>query len=85
MCCTQPTVKVLNFNATHVSFLVCELQEEKALRNNKRFTTIDTRKDGIRFNNSALRQLNEQFQAFKETYNEVQSNLANEVIKVAGM
>ena len=66
-------------------FGVCELQEEKALRNNKRFTTIDTRKDGIRFNNSALRQLNEQFQAFKETYNEVQSNLANEVIKVAGM
>ncbi|RMX48837.1 hypothetical protein pdam_00001568 [Pocillopora damicornis] len=59
-------------------------KEEKALRNNKRFTTIDTRKDGIRFNNSALRQLNEQFQAFKETYNEVQSNLANEVIKVAG-
>ena len=61
------------------------LQEEKALRNSKRFTTIDTRKDGIRFNNSALRQLNEQFQGYKETYNDVQSKLANEVIKVAGM
>ncbi|KAM7432634.1 MutS-like protein [Porites harrisoni] len=59
-------------------------KEEKALRNNKRFTTIDTRKDGIRFNNSALRQLNEQFQGYKETYNDVQSKLANEVIKVAG-
>jgi len=59
-------------------------KEEKALRNSKRYTTIDTRKDGIRFNNSTLRQLNEQFQAFKETYNDVQSKLANEVIKVAG-
>lgn len=59
-------------------------KEEKALRNSKRFTTIDTRKDGIRFNNSALRQLNEQFQGYKETYNDVQSKLANEVIKVAG-
>ncbi|CAH3191846.1 unnamed protein product, partial [Porites evermanni] len=59
-------------------------KEEKALRNSKRFTTIDTRKDGIRCNNSALRQLNEQFQGYKETYNDVQSKLANEVIKVAG-
>lgn len=54
------------------------------LRNNKRYTTIDTRKDGIRFNNSTLRQLNEQFQTYRETYNNVQSKLANEVIKVAG-
>ena len=54
------------------------------MRNSKRYTTIDTRKDGIRFNNSTLRQLNEQFQSFRETYNDVQSKLANEVIKVAG-
>ena len=65
---------------SHLGFI----KEEKALRGNKHYTTIDTRKDGIRFNNSALRQLNEQFQALKETYNEVQSKLANEVIKVAG-
>lgn len=53
------------------------------MRNNKRYTTIDTRKDGIRFNNSTLRHLNEQFQTYKETYSDVQSKLANEVIKVA--
>ncbi|PFX16821.1 DNA mismatch repair protein Msh2 [Stylophora pistillata] len=74
----------LETNNQYGYFFRITKKEEKALRNNKRFTTIDTRKDGIRFNNSALRQLNEQFQAFKETYNEVQSKLANEVIKVAG-
>ncbi|KAL9969079.1 hypothetical protein ACROYT_G021244 [Oculina patagonica] len=74
----------LETNNQYGYFFRITKKEEKALRNNKRFTTIDTRKDGIRFNNSTLRQLNEQFQAFKETYNEVQSKLANEVIKVAG-
>lgn len=32
-----------------------------------------------------MRQLNEEFQTLKETYNDVQSQLANEVIKVAGI
>ncbi|XP_015773181.1 PREDICTED: DNA mismatch repair protein Msh2-like [Acropora digitifera] len=74
----------LESNNQYGYFFRITKKEEKALRGNKHYTTIDTRKDGIRFNNSALRQLNEQFQALKETYNEVQSKLANEVIKVAG-
>ena len=59
-------------------------QEEKCLRNNKRFTTVDARKDGVRFTNASLRQLNEEFQGYKETYNNVQSKLAQEVVRVAG-
>jgi len=74
----------LESNNQYGYFFRITKKEEKALRGNKHYTTIDTRKDGIRFNNSALRQLNERFQALKETYNEVQSKLANEVIKVAG-
>lgn len=74
----------LESNNQYGYFFRITKKEEKALRGNKRYTTIDTRKDGIRFNNSALRQLNEEFQAYKDTYNEVQSKLADEVIKVAG-
>ena len=59
------------------------MQEEKKLRGNKKFTTLDTRKDGVRFTSSVLRQLNDQFQALKETYDDVQSKLAEEVIKIA--
>ena len=58
-------------------------QEDKKLRGNKRYTTLDTRKDGVRFSNSSLRQLNDQFQSLRETYDDVQSKLANEVIKIA--
>lgn len=74
----------LESNNQYGYFFRITKKEEKALRGNKRYTTIDTRKDGIRFNNSVLRQLNEEFQAYKDTYNEVQSKLADEVIKVAG-
>lgn len=74
----------LESNNQYGYFFRITKKEEKVLRGNKRYTTIDTRKDGIRFNNSVLRQLNEEFQAYKDTYNEVQSKLADEVIKVAG-
>jgi UDP-3-O-[3-hydroxymyristoyl] glucosamine N-acyltransferase len=37
----------------------------------------------VRFTSSVLRQLNEQFQALKATYDDVQSKLADEVIKIA--
>ena len=63
--------------------MFCFLKEEKKLRGNKKYTTLDTRKDGVRFTSSALRQLNDQFRALKETYDDVQSKLANEVIKIA--
>ena len=59
-------------------------QEEKCLRNNKKFQTIETRKDGVRFTNSSLREMTSEYQALKSTYTSVQSQLAAEVIKIAG-
>ena len=56
---------------------------QKKLRGNKQFTMLDTRKDGVRFTNASLRQLNNQFQTLKEIYDDVQSKLVNEVIKIA--
>jgi len=53
------------------------------LRNNKKFVTLETRKDGVRFTNSTLRDLNDQYLAQKSLYNELQSNLAKEVLNIA--
>lgn len=59
------------------------LKEEKALRNNKRYTTVETRKDGVRFVNSSLKSLGIEYKSHKATYSELQTQLANEVIKIA--
>ena len=59
-------------------------QDEKSLRGNKSFTSIDTNARGVRFTCSSLRQLNDEFLRLRESYNELQSHLAAEVIKVAG-
>ena len=64
---------------------MCVRQEEKKLRGKKDYTTLDTKKDGVRFTSSALRELNDQFQALKQAYESVQQKLAEEVIKVAGI
>nr|QIC49975.1 DNA mismatch repair protein Msh2 [Actinia equina] len=77
------TIKLESNNQLGYFFRVTR-KEEKGLRNNKRYITLDTRKDGIRFTNSSLKQLNDEFQGYKETYNDVQSKLASEVLRVAG-
>jgi DNA mismatch repair protein MSH2 len=64
-------------------FLRVTKKEEKALRGNKLFTSIDTNARGVRFTFSTLRQLNEEFLRLRESYDELQSHLAAEVIKVA--
>jgi len=76
------TVK-LESNSQIGHYFRITLKEEKVLRNNKRYTTLETRKDGVRFTNSSLKSLSVEFKAYKESYNELQTQLANEVIKVA--
>ncbi|OWF42758.1 DNA mismatch repair protein Msh2 [Mizuhopecten yessoensis] len=58
-------------------------KEEKALRNNKNYTTIDTKKDGVRFHNNAVRRMNEEFLKAKEDYNEQQKSVVAEIITIA--
>ncbi|XP_013387202.1 DNA mismatch repair protein Msh2 [Lingula anatina] len=58
-------------------------KEEKVLRNNKNYRTIDTNKSGVRFHNTPLRQLNEEFIALKDDYNEQQKSVVAEVIAIA--
>ena len=63
--------------------LVCG-QDEKSLRNNKNYRTIDTNKNGVRFHNTAVRQYNEEYLQAKEDYNEQQKSVVAEIMAIAG-
>ena len=60
------------------------MQDEKSLRNNKKYKTIDTNKNGVRFHNSSLQSLNEEHMAAKEDYNETQKAVVMEIVNIAG-
>ena len=59
-------------------------QEEKILRHNNTYHTIDTKKDGVRFRNSALRILNDEYLQVKDEYQEQQKSVVAEIIKISG-
>ena len=65
------------------SLLSCH-QDEKSLRNNKNYRTIDTNKNGVRFHNTAVRQYNDEYLQAKEDYNEQQKSVVAEIINIAG-
>jgi len=73
----------LDYSSQHGYYFRVTLKEEKGLRNNKKYTTIETRKDGVRFQNSALKAISVDYKGQKDLYNELQTQLANEVMKVA--
>ncbi|XP_061169324.1 DNA mismatch repair protein Msh2-like [Saccostrea echinata] len=58
-------------------------KEEKAIRNNKNYTTIDTKNSGVRFHNNAVKQLNEDYLKAKEEYSEQQKSIVAEIISIA--
>ncbi|XP_062614834.1 DNA mismatch repair protein Msh2-like [Saccostrea cucullata] len=58
-------------------------KEEKALRNNKNYTTIDTKNSGVRFHNNAVKELNEEYLKAKEEYSEQQKSIVAEIISIA--
>ena len=59
------------------------LKEEKVLRGNKSYQTIDTKTNGVRFRNSRLRSLNEAYLTSKSDYAEQQKGIVAEVITIA--
>ena len=60
------------------------LQVEKCLRGQKKFSILETRNDGVRFTLPSLRPLSEEYLELKMEYTEIQSNLVEEVLKIAG-
>ncbi|XP_060580063.1 DNA mismatch repair protein Msh2-like [Ruditapes philippinarum] len=73
----------LESNAQLGYFFRVTLKEEKVLRNNKNYITIDTKTNGVRFHNKAVRELNTDYLEAKEEYGEQQKSVVNEVIGIA--
>ena len=73
----------LVFKVNCLSYFV--FQEEKILRNNKNYITIDTKTNGVRFHNKAVRELNEEFLQAKEEYGEQQKSVVMEVVNISCM
>lgn len=61
------------------------LKEEKILRNNKRYTILDSNKTGVRFRNNKLSELNDDFVAARNKYLEKQKDVIAEIVGIAGL
>jgi hypothetical protein len=60
------------------------VQEERVLRNNKNYETLDTNKNGVRFRSPALSDLNSEYVQAHDSYTEKQKAIVNEIINIAG-
>lgn len=58
-------------------------KDERSLRGHPSFSIIDTKKDGVRFRNSKLREHNDDYLEAKSKYEEVQRAVVVEVVAIA--
>lgn len=79
---TSKSVK-LESNAQIGYYFRVTLKDEKNLRNNRNYHTIDTNKGGVRFRNSALEDVNEVYLRVRREYEQQQSSVVKEILSVA--
>jgi len=58
-------------------------KDEQKLRKNKNFTPIETNKSGVKFHNSRLSELNEQYLHQKKRYSEEEEDIKSHVLQLA--
>lgn len=77
------TIK-LECNQQFGYYLRITLKEEKILRNKKHYTILDSNKTGVRFRNSKLSELNDDFISARNKYLERQKDVIAEIVGIAG-
>lgn len=65
-------------------FFRVTLKDEKNLRNQRGYHTIDTNKSGVRFRNTALEEVNESFLKARREYDQQQQSVVKEILGIAG-
>ncbi|XP_007428533.1 DNA mismatch repair protein Msh2 [Python bivittatus] len=73
----------LECNAQFGHFFRITYREEKVLRNNLKYKILETQKNGVKFSNSALKEINEDYMKSRKEYEEMQDVVVKEIINVA--
>lgn len=74
----------LECNAQSGFFFRVSRKDDSAFRENKSYTVIETRKDGIKFQNTKLEKLNEEYVSILDKYEREQKTVIDDMIKIAG-
>lgn len=85
LCLEAGKVIKLESNQQFGYYFRITLKEEKVLRNKKHYTILDSNKTGVRFRNSKLSELNEDFIAIRNRYMEKQKDVIAEIVEIAGL
>ena len=73
----------LDSNAQNGYYFRISRKDDEVLRNNKNYKIIDTRKDGIKFQNDKLEEYNNDFVTIRENYEQQQKTVVDEVLRIA--
>uniref|UniRef100_G1KPF5 DNA mismatch repair protein n=1 Tax=Anolis carolinensis TaxID=28377 RepID=G1KPF5_ANOCA len=73
----------LECNAQYGHHFRITYREEKVLRNNLKYKVLETQKNGVKFSNIALKDLNEEYIKNRKEYEEMQDVVVKEIINVA--
>ncbi|KAJ7341251.1 hypothetical protein JRQ81_005136 [Phrynocephalus forsythii] len=73
----------LECNAQYGHYFRVTYREEKVLRNNLKYKVLETLKNGVKFCNSALKEINEEYIKIRKEYEEMQEVVVKEIINVA--